>query len=71
MICNFCGNPAAHEATGCRYGPRYIACFRCVIEVWAWIRTHVNGKGRKKYAGMPTFYECAGTKIYRKLNLDA
>ena len=42
MICNFCGNPAAHPATGCVYGPSTIACRTCVTECWQWIMQHTN-----------------------------
>lgn len=64
MICSFCGDPAAHPATGCQYGPRTLACYRCVAECWTWVRRHVNGKGlRPRTSGQArpalTFYEAA------------
>jgi hypothetical protein len=42
MVCNFCGDPAAHPATGCVYGQSTIACYTCVTECWAWVRQHTN-----------------------------
>lgn len=56
--CAFCGG-AAHPATGCQYGPSTIACWRCTIEAWRWVKGHTNGKGLKK--GL-SFYEAAGKK---------
>ncbi len=62
MICNFCGGPT-HPATGCQYGPRTIACYRCTVECWRWVRLH-TGKSPRRRPGRPTpgvsFYEAAG-----------
>lgn len=64
MICSFCGDPAAHDATGCRYGARTLACHRCVVECWTWVRQHTGGKSRRPKDGRArpalTFYESAG-----------
>ena len=64
MRCSFCDDPAAHPATGCQYGARTVACYRCTVDCWAWVRRHVNGKGlRPRASGQPrsglTFYEAA------------
>lgn len=69
MQCNFCGSPAAHPATGCVYGSSTIACAACVRECWAWVRSHVNKRGRGNknkgaFAPSVTFYEAAAK--YRK-----
>jgi hypothetical protein len=37
MTCPFCGG-AAHPATGCEYTPTFVACRRCTVEFWAWVR---------------------------------
>ncbi len=67
MICNFCGNPAAHPSTGCVYGPNTIACARCVRECWVWVRRHVNGRSKRfrsdhldEFIPSASFYEAAG-----------
>lgn len=52
--CTFCGNPAAHPATGSAYGPRTLACASCTREFWKWLQQHTKGKGRRKGPG---FYE--------------
>lgn len=64
MVCNFCGNPAAHPATGCQYGPNTLACAGCVRECWAWVRSHTNKKARKgtSVVTAESFYEAAGRK---------
>jgi hypothetical protein len=65
MNCNFCGDPAAHPATGCEYGPRTLACHACVLDFWAWVVRHTAGKSRRaqkklgRHPGMLSFYECA------------
>jgi hypothetical protein len=51
--CFFCGGPA-HPATGCQYTSNVIACYSCTTTAWAWVRRHVNGKGRRKG---PSFYD--------------
>lgn len=69
MTCSFCGGPA-HPSTGCQYGARTLACRRCVVDFWAWVRRHTNGKaarrrrrdGSEKPATAQTFYEAAGRK---------
>lgn len=70
MICNFCGDPAAHPSTGCQYGPSTLACARCTRECWDWVRRHTNGKSRRlnkrsHLESMPTFYECAAKYMRR------
>jgi hypothetical protein len=63
--CSFCGG-ASHPATGCVYGPRTIACWRCTLQAWEWVRAHTNSKGRKPRNGGArpalSFYEAAGRK---------
>ena len=62
MHCNFCGNPAAHPATGSVYGPSTIACHNCAVEAMAWVRSHTNKKARRAAKAVPTamsFYEAA------------
>jgi len=56
MQCSFCPNPAAHQATGCVYGVRTIACAECVRAFWGWALRHVN----KRIKGKPDFYGAAG-----------
>lgn len=63
MNCTFCGDPAAHEATGCRYGPSTLACRACVLACWTWVKQHTNAKAKRKGRGVTTalsFYEAAG-----------
>jgi hypothetical protein len=59
MICSFCGDPAAHPATGCVYGSRTIACHACVVTFWRWVVRHTNGRHRGKVSGVD-FYAAAG-----------
>lgn len=54
--CFFCGG-AAHPATGHAYSETVLACWRCTLEAWSWVRAHTNGKGRRKG---PAFYEHVG-----------
>lgn len=64
MKCNFCGG-AASAHTGCQYGPNTIACYRCTVECWAWVRKHTSSKAKRQRKGPTTalsFYECAGNK---------
>jgi hypothetical protein len=64
MRCNFCGG-AAHPATGCQYTETMIACWRCTLEAWRWIKGHTNRKGRRSRSGVVpavSFYEAAGRK---------
>ncbi len=56
MRCNFCETPAAHDATGARYGPDTLACADCVKTFWCWARQHINGVRK----GQPSFYDAAG-----------
>jgi hypothetical protein len=62
--CNFCQGPA-HPATGCVYGPKTIACYRCTREFWAWATRHINGKARANKNGVTpgvSFYEAAARR---------
>jgi hypothetical protein len=64
MRCKFCGG-AAHPATGCVYGPTTIACRRCTLEAWRWIKGHTNRQARRSRGGVVpsvSFYEAAGRK---------
>ena len=64
MRCNLCGG-AAHPATGCVYGHGTIACWRCTLDAWRWIKGHTNGKARRNRGGIVpsvSFYEAAGRK---------
>lgn len=68
--CKFCGDPAAHPATGCAYGPRTLACHACVVGFWAWMTAHTKKKaarrkrrdGTEKPATAMSFYEAAGKR---------
>jgi hypothetical protein len=65
MRCAFCGDPAAHPATGCEYGPRTLACRACVESFWKWVKQHTNGKASRRGRKVPTaltFYEHAGRR---------
>lgn len=44
MVCFFCGDPAAHPATGCQYSERVLACYACVVRFWAWVRQHMRAR---------------------------
>jgi len=61
MQCFFCPNPAAHDATGCRYSPRVLACRECTVTFWAWVKVWTNKRPRgARGKGGPDFYEAAG-----------
>jgi hydrogenase maturation factor HypF (carbamoyltransferase family) len=60
MLCNFCNDPAAHDATGSRYSANMLACHRCVVSFWAWVRQHTRGRKVKDGKAWPDFYEAAG-----------
>jgi hypothetical protein len=41
MTCPFCGGPS-HPAVGCEYTPTFVACHRCTVEFWAWVRRWIK-----------------------------
>jgi hypothetical protein len=55
MRCSFCGDPAAHPATGCEYRPGVLACHACVVRFWTWFRRQMG----KRWGGAD-FYAAAG-----------
>jgi hypothetical protein len=55
MPCFFCGDPAAHPATGCQYDTNVLACHACVVSFWAWVKRHQA----KRWAGAD-FFAAAG-----------
>jgi hypothetical protein len=60
--CFFCG-AAAHPSTGHAYTPRVLACYRCTVEAWSWVRDHTNKRSRKgRFAGT-SFYEAATRQV--------
>jgi hypothetical protein len=60
MLCNFCGDPAAHDSSGCRYGPSTLSCAACTKRFWSWLRQHTRGRKEKQGKPWPDFYEAAG-----------
>lgn len=54
MRCFFCGNPAAHPATGAQYGPNVVGCRECTVRFWKWFRSRMGNK-----PGQANFYEAA------------
>ena len=57
--CFFCGG-AAHPSTGHAYSERVLACRRCTLEAFTWVRAHCNRtQGRKHTKTALTFYEAA------------
>lgn len=60
--CFFCGG-AAHPATGHAYSERVLACRRCTLEAFSFVREHTNKKAarrqRGEFAAMLSFYESA------------
>ncbi len=58
--CFFCGG-AAHPATGHAYSERVLACHRCTLEAFAFVRGHTNKKasGKKHMRTALSFYESA------------
>ncbi len=55
--CKTCGG-VAHPATGCAYTPTFIVCYRCTLEMIAYVVQMTNSKGRRK--GRPAFYDHVG-----------
>lgn len=60
MLCNFCGDPAAHPSTGAWYGPSTLSCAACTKRFWTWVRQHTAGRKQKNGKPWPSFYEAAG-----------
>ena len=57
--CFFCGG-AAHPATGHAYSERVLACHRCTLEAFRWVKGHCNRVAGKKHTKTAlSFYECA------------
>lgn len=62
--CFFCGG-AAHPATGHAYSERVLACRRCTLEAFSFVRGHTNKKasGKKHTKTALSFYEAAVLKV--------
>jgi hypothetical protein len=50
MKCFFCGDPAAHPATGCQYSEHVLACAACTRAFWAWVRRHTAVRPRPRHS---------------------
>lgn len=70
--CFFCGG-AAHPATGHAYSERVLACRRCTLEAFSWVRGHTNKKasGKKHTKTALSFYEAAVLKVEPELDISS
>lgn len=57
--CFFCGG-ATHPSCSHRYTPTVVACKRCTLEAFTWVKGHCNRVAGKKHIKTAlSFYEAA------------